>query len=72
MFADPIYGGNRDFAGWRLLRYPGAQRAWTPRELTHGPNHRTIQGLAQMPPMNPGVPQSHVILPIEGTRRTAS
>lgn len=72
MFADPIYGGNRDFAGWRLLRYPGAQRAWTPRELTHGPNHRTIQGLAQMPPMNPGVPQVHVILPIEGTRRTAS
>ena len=27
MFADPIYGGNRDFAGWKLIGYPGAQRA---------------------------------------------
>ena len=25
--ADPSYGGNRDFAGWKLVRYPGAQRA---------------------------------------------
>jgi len=22
-FADPIYGGNRDFAGWKLIGYPG-------------------------------------------------
>jgi gluconate 2-dehydrogenase gamma chain len=22
-FADPIYGGNRDFAGWKLLGFPG-------------------------------------------------
>jgi gluconate 2-dehydrogenase gamma chain len=70
--ADPAYGGNRDFAGWKLVGYPGAQRAYTPYELTHGPQHRTVQGLAQMPPMNPGVPQSHAILPLAGTRRTAS
>ncbi len=25
MFADPVYGGNRDFAGWRLVEFPGAQ-----------------------------------------------
>ena len=25
MFADPLYGGNRDFAGWRLVGFPGAQ-----------------------------------------------
>jgi gluconate 2-dehydrogenase gamma chain len=25
MFADPIYGGNKDFAGWRLVSFPGAQ-----------------------------------------------
>lgn len=24
MFADPIYGGNKDFAGWRLVGFPGA------------------------------------------------
>lgn len=70
--ADPIYGGNRDFVGWKLVGYPGAQRAYTPHELTHGPQKRTIQGLAQMPPMNPGVPQDHVILPLAGTRRTES
>ena len=23
-FADPIYGGNRDYAGWRMLGFPGA------------------------------------------------
>jgi gluconate 2-dehydrogenase gamma chain len=25
MFADPVYGGNRDFAGWRLIEFDGAQ-----------------------------------------------
>ena len=25
MFADPIYGGNKDFAGWKLVGFPGAQ-----------------------------------------------
>jgi gluconate 2-dehydrogenase gamma chain len=69
--ADPIYGGNRDFAGWKLLGYPGIQRAWTPFELTHGPQRRRLQGLAQMPPMNPGVPQGHAVLPLRGTERTA-
>ena len=27
MFADPVYGGNHCFAGWKLIGYPGAQRA---------------------------------------------
>jgi gluconate 2-dehydrogenase gamma chain len=67
MFADPIYGGNRDFAGWKLVGYPGAQRAYTPAELTQGPNRRTVQGLAQMPAMHPGVPAPDVILPVSGT-----
>jgi len=33
MFADPIYGGNRDFAGWRLVGFPGAQPLFTPEDL---------------------------------------
>ncbi len=71
MFADPVYGGNRDYIGWDLIGYLGAQRAWTPRELTHGPNpSRRVQGLREMPPMNPGSPAQHVILPISGTKRT--
>jgi len=24
-FADPIYGGNRDMAGWKLVGFPGAR-----------------------------------------------
>jgi gluconate 2-dehydrogenase gamma chain len=31
-FGDPYYGGNRDFAGWDLLRYPGVRLAVTPDE----------------------------------------
>src|SRR5262245_25969291 len=27
MFGDPYYGGNRGFAGWDLLRYPGPRMA---------------------------------------------
>src|ERR1019366_7575108 len=33
MFADPVYGGNKDFAGWRLVRFPGAQAIFTPTDL---------------------------------------
>ena len=33
MFADPIYGGNKDFAGWRLVGFPGAQPAYGPADL---------------------------------------
>lgn len=33
MFADPIYGGNRDFSGWRLVGFPGAQGNFTPADL---------------------------------------
>ena len=33
LFADPLYGGNRDFAGWRLVGFPGAQAIFTPSDL---------------------------------------
>jgi gluconate 2-dehydrogenase gamma chain len=33
MFADPVYGGNKDFAGWRLVGFPGAQPVFTPADL---------------------------------------
>ena len=33
MFADPLYGGNKDFTGWRLVGFPGAQAAFTPTDL---------------------------------------
>jgi gluconate 2-dehydrogenase gamma chain len=70
MFSDPIYGGNRDFTGWKLVGYPGAQRAYTPAELKRGPNDRRIQGLREMQAMHPGHAEEHAILPITGTRGT--
>jgi gluconate 2-dehydrogenase gamma chain len=69
MFSDPSYGGNRNYVGWALVGYPGAQRAYTPGELKNGPQNRRIQGLREMPPMHPGRPQEHVILPLAGTKR---
>lgn len=33
MFADPIYGGNKDFAGWQLVGFPGAQAAFTAADM---------------------------------------
>jgi gluconate 2-dehydrogenase gamma chain len=33
MFADPLYGGNKDFSGWRLVGFPGAQVMFTPTDL---------------------------------------
>jgi gluconate 2-dehydrogenase gamma chain len=33
MFADPVYGGNKDFAGWTLVGFPGVQLIYTVTEL---------------------------------------
>lgn len=32
MFSDPYYGGNKNFAGWDLIRYPGPRLAVSPEE----------------------------------------
>jgi len=31
MFSDPVYGGNREFAGWDLIGYPGAVLGTAPQ-----------------------------------------
>jgi gluconate 2-dehydrogenase gamma chain len=33
MFADPVYGGNKDFAGWVLVGFPGAQPLFSLADL---------------------------------------
>ncbi|MGH9678902.1 MAG: gluconate 2-dehydrogenase subunit 3 family protein, partial [Candidatus Acidiferrales bacterium] len=33
MFADPVYGGNKDFAGWELVGFPGAQMFFSPKDM---------------------------------------
>jgi gluconate 2-dehydrogenase gamma chain len=38
MFADPIYGGNRNMAGWKLLGFPGTRYDY--RDVIAQPNQR--------------------------------
>ena len=34
--ADPIYGGNRDMGGWRMIGFPGARYDLRPYVLRYG------------------------------------
>lgn len=36
MFSDPIYGGNKDMAGWKMLGFPGARYDYTDWVTKHG------------------------------------
>jgi gluconate 2-dehydrogenase gamma chain len=33
MFSDPVYGGNKGAAGWKLIGFPGAQYAYSTEEM---------------------------------------
>jgi len=33
MFADPVYGGNKEFSGWNLVGFPGVQLVYTTADL---------------------------------------
>lgn len=35
MFSDPMYGGNRSMAGWKLIGYPGARGFYTSKDLAN-------------------------------------
>ncbi len=37
MFCDPYYGGNKNFAGWDLIRYPGPRLAVAPEDQKMSP-----------------------------------
>jgi gluconate 2-dehydrogenase gamma chain len=40
-FADPVYGGNRDMAAWKMIGFPGARyeyRDWVERHNEHYPH----------------------------------
>jgi len=39
-FADPLYGGNRDKAGWRLVGFPGVAAVYTGHIEKHGVPYR--------------------------------
>ncbi len=70
MFSDPIYGGNRNMVGWRLVGYPGAQRGYTPREMKTEGHRREPQSLLSLHHYHPGrTEQPNVILPVVGSDR---
>lgn len=49
VFADPIYGGNRDFAGWRAVNYPGAYYLYTAAEQrSFEPLDKPFQSVADL------------------------
>ncbi|HEX6386178.1 MAG TPA: gluconate 2-dehydrogenase subunit 3 family protein [Anaerolineae bacterium] len=69
MFSDPAYGGNRDMVGWKLIGYPGAQRAYTPDEIVElAEPPRPPQSLAQLHAFHPGQPtHPNIIEVVRGT-----
>lgn len=72
MFSDPVYGGNRDMVGWRLIGYPGAQRAYTVEEMqTEGEAaERPVWSLVDLPHSHPGQPVGeNTIMPVSGSAR---
>ena len=50
MFGDPYYGGNKNFAGWDLIKYPGPRLATTADDQKMGveikPYHHSAYGSA--------------------------
>jgi gluconate 2-dehydrogenase gamma chain len=73
MFADPVYGGNRDMVGWKLIGYPGAQRAYTPVDLHDEKHLRPPQNLLMLHDFHPGQPaNSDVIVPPSGSEPGSS
>ena len=42
MFCDPMYGGNRDCLGWKLIGFPGAQWGYSAEQMKLGFDAATI------------------------------
>ena len=42
MFCDPVYGGNQNLVGWKLLGYPGSQTTYNPSQMAIGFDQATI------------------------------
>lgn len=65
-FGDPAYGGNRGLAGWKLVSYPGAYRAYTEADLHNENFDVPLQSLKQLSPFHPGEHSTQrVILPAQ-------
>ncbi|HVM19467.1 MAG TPA: gluconate 2-dehydrogenase subunit 3 family protein [Egibacteraceae bacterium] len=51
---DPVYGGNRNMAGWRLIGFPGSRRSYSPGDMQNERFHLAVepQSLLDLPPFN--------------------
>lgn len=68
MFSDPVYGGNRDMVGWRLIGWPGSQRSYSPYELLHGTD-KEPQPMHELDAMNPDRPGGQPAIEQRGQHR---
>jgi gluconate 2-dehydrogenase gamma chain len=45
LMADPLYGGNKDFIGWKMIGHPGVRYDWRPWLQHDGPVDLPIVGM---------------------------
>lgn len=71
VFGDPLYGGNRDKIGWKMIGYPGAWRGYQPSQMrSDGFTFAEPVSLAEAAHFHPGEPANeHVKLPVQGSNR---
>ena len=51
-FGDPLYGGNRDYAGWRMVGFPGAHAYYTDFVDKNVPYDAPPKGIGHIPGTN--------------------
>jgi len=68
-FCDPLYGGNQNMVGWKLVGYPGAQGGYTPREMQTEGSKRPYQSIAMLQYGGEPHPAPGVVLPVSGSKQ---
>jgi gluconate 2-dehydrogenase gamma chain len=66
-FSDPVYGGNRDMVGWKLVGFPGALRGYSPWELKTEGTTRQPMSMADLHHFHAGKPEDGPVLPVRGS-----
>ncbi len=51
-FGDPLYGGNRDYAGWEMIGFPGAHAYYTEFVDKNRPFNAPPKGIGHIPGTN--------------------
>jgi gluconate 2-dehydrogenase gamma chain len=58
-FSDPQYGGNLDKIGWKAIRYPAAQRTYSPDDMKNEEFDLAPQALAELHHIHARMPAAH-------------